>query len=288
MYDYSVTTPDIETRRQYEELPDHVKSELSSHFEAIHSAKSLRKLAYPAHRNRGVTIRYEDPALKVSLHVARDADRNIQILGLLSTIRDVVGMQDYRAVHTTRCPECGQAPGQPCRLPVGDLTDRPHLSRRKATENLLEESARPPKDATTWSLTGPEIVEILTGVRPVPAGWDESFASYRALKGADGDPVLRASAAFVAARNPKRMWNPVAFRLFVEESVSGPYTSPLQAGAFWIRRDRGLRRLTEVQARSCLTGNGPALYAQKLGAVFLPLEGGRVVAVENPKVVDSK
>lgn len=287
MHDYTVITPDIRIREQYEALPEHVRSELSAHFEAVHCAKSLRKLPYPAHRNRGVTVRYEDEELKVSLHIARDQDRNIQILGLLSTIRDVVGMQDYKAVHSVKCPECHQAPGSACRMPGGEATDRPHLRRRMAMESVEADHTVPDGKAPTWSLTAGEILAALKGEMEAPDAWRQSFDSYRVLKGRDGDLMLRGAAAFVAARNPRRMWSPLSFRLFVEESVTGPFLGPMQVAASWVRRDRGLRRLTEREAHAYLTKDGPLIYARQIGATFFPLEDARIMAIENPKVVDA-
>lgn len=287
MSDYSVIIGSRDIRDTYEELPDRVREGLASHFDKIHTARSLRKLPYPAHRNRGVTLRYEDESIKVSLHVARDDERNIEILGLIQEIRDLKGMKDYEAVQSMRCPLCARPPGSVCRLPGGEMADRPHLERRKAMEKALSRPEAQSGRATVWALNGREIFEVLTDSRDTSAAWNRSFDAYRALKGADADLMLKGAAVFVGNRNPERLWTPSGFRLFVEESVSGPYVSPLQVATEWVRRDRGLRRMTEIEARTYLTNAGPIQYAQKIGAVFARLEDGRILAVENPGVVDS-
>jgi hypothetical protein len=282
---YEITFANDEVMEQFEAIPDSARKEMDVHFEAVHTATAMRKLPYSAHRNRGVTIRFESAEARVSLHVARDEHRNIEVLGIILKLNSERRAYDFEVIRDVDCTHCGQPAGQPCRLPSGEKADHPHDPRSAAyTGADRVTSGRKDVKESPWTVSSNQIVEAIHGRLEIAPEWGRFFERY-AHSHADpktGRLVLLGGALLAQKRAPEKKWTCRAFSAFIHEKVSGPHPGPLEVSTAWVRRDFGVRRISEQEMRFYLTAGNPVEYAKRIGAVFVPLPTGMILAVEDP------
>lgn len=288
MSGYTVTFASDEVLEQFQSLPEPTLQEIDRHFEVIHAAPSMRKTPYPAHRNRGVTVRFESREAKVSLHVARDENKNITVIGIIASLNSARRAYDFEVVRDVDCTHCGQPAGKPCRLPSGEKADHPHDPRAAAyTGSERVTSGRSDVKESPWAITSDQIVEAIHGRLEVAPEWGRFFDRYAASHADEkiGRLVLLGGALLAQKRAPKKSWMCREFSAFVFEKVSGPHATPVEVAIGWVRRDFGVHRITEQEMRFYLTAGNPIEYAKRIGAVFVPLPTGQILAVEDPSML---
>lgn len=132
MSDPVLTFDTFELKDDYSIIPVDLQDELTGHFTTLRTAPCMRKLPYPAHANRGVTIRVENYEAKVSVHAARTPGlRTIEVLGLSVLFRSDEEAMLNDVVNTVMCHYCEARKGQPCRMPSRWKYRRVHSIRRR-------------------------------------------------------------------------------------------------------------------------------------------------------------
>lgn len=161
--------------KDYELIPEDVKHKFKAHFEKVASAKSLRGLPYPAHANRGVTVREQNYEVSASVHVARTRrDGEIEVLGV--NVRFLTDEESYFAgsIRECPCPRCGVGKGEPCRVPSQWKYKRAHEERIKVYEHHIART----QDATVYrskAVASVVCTNCGSGVGQgcrTPAGWN--------------------------------------------------------------------------------------------------------------------
>lgn len=132
---YEIRFADQSAIREYALIPADLRQKLDAHFRVIAHARSLRNLPYPAHANRGVTVRESNYEMNISLHVARTGrSGEIEVLGV--RLRVLSDSESYTAVvmKSSPCPNCGSGKGDPCRVPSQWKYKKVHAERIKLHE----------------------------------------------------------------------------------------------------------------------------------------------------------
>jgi len=291
--EHDITFADNDVMRQYKAIPEDLCDYLEAQYDVLLSATSMRKAPFPAHRNRGVSIRVEDPALSVTVHAVR-SQGTVEILGLILKRREGFQQEDYETEQSVDCVFCGAKAGSRCLNTDGrQLTyagdrrrrRRTHYARRELylTGVVTRRGKNPMKQAAPLSseYIGTELLEARRG-----DDWDKLIADFRHMYSSPevADGLITGAMKVVERHQPGRIWGRGEFWAFVCTNVSGPHTEP----------EKFINRLMATAYKSGQISQmqldefrryGLKSYAEFIGLDFAPHPMGGLVAVRGLKEI---
>jgi hypothetical protein len=271
--------------QQYKEIPDSLVLQLDAHYDTFMSAVSMRKAPFPAHRNRGVSIRVEDWRMIAVVHAIRVKD-TVEIHDISIKMRNEEQQEDYLVQQEVHCPFCKAERGDPCKAPNGTLLTytstkswrrRTHGERRRLRQTGVELSTRIQKGKTARLFASGIRNEIFGGDDPK---WRAMGQSYRNMfdEQSTADGLIDGAVRVLEKHHPSLQWSPSEFLSFMCDQVSGPHAD-IQRLLVRTMTSAYNVKLIDAKQFEYFKRAGVMAYADFAGMGFAPHSSGGFVAV---------
>jgi hypothetical protein len=267
MDDYTITFADKTLSTQHAEIPGQLRELLEAHYDVLFSAPSMRKTPFPAHRNRGVTIKVEDPVMSISVHAARSA-KAVEILELTVQVREGFQHTDGRKLTYAGTRKYRR---------------RTHAARREALRvsngSTAHRAVRKTVPLLSTVFIGGELLE-----QKQSNAWDKVISGYRDMFGSRevADNLIRGAVKVLERHHPGKIWSHREFQEFACSNISGPHDHPEKfIGRFLVTAYKA----HQVSAKEFegFQRQGLKVYAKHIGMDFAPHPLGGFVAVRGLK-----
>jgi hypothetical protein len=291
MDDYTITFADKTLSTQHAEIPGQLRELLEAHYDVLFSAPSMRKTPFPAHRNRGVTIKVEDPVMSISVHAARSA-KAVEILELTVQVREGFQQEDFEAEKGFDCTFCHVKAGSACINTDGrKLTYAGTRKYRRRTHAARREALRVSNGSTAHRAvrkTVPLLSTVFIGGELLEQkqsnAWDKVISGYRDMFGSRevADNLIRGAVKVLERHHPGKIWSHREFQEFACSNISGPHDHPEKfIGRFLVTAYKA----HQVSAKEFegFQRQGLKVYAKHIGMDFAPHPLGGFVAVRGLK-----